>query len=62
VKRESRRAPLSVSGADAGSWICVDFVDIVLHLFEAEQRALYDLELLWGDAKRVEMPETAPAG
>jgi len=40
--------------SDAGSsWIVVDFVDVVVHLFEARQRAFYDLEGLWRDAPRV---------
>ena len=56
LKRESRVLPLSKAGLDAGSWICVDFVDVVLHVFEPEARAHYDLELLWGDAVRTEHP------
>lgn len=35
------------------SWIVVDFVDVVVHLFEARQRAFYDLEGLWREAPRV---------
>ena len=35
------------------SWIVVDFVDVVVHLFEPAARAHYDLEMLWGDAPRV---------
>ncbi len=60
AKREGTR-PLSESGVEAGSWICVDFVDVVLHVFTPETRAFYDLELLWADAPRLPLPETAPA-
>jgi len=56
LKREYRVLPLSNAGGDAGSWICVDFVDVVLHVFEPEARAHYDLELLWADAERTEHP------
>jgi ribosome-associated protein len=35
---------------EGGTWIVVDFVDLVTHLFEPNQRAYYDLETLWGDA------------
>jgi ribosome-associated protein len=35
---------------DAATWIVVDFVDLVAHLFEPSQRAYYDLEELWSDA------------
>ena len=50
--------PLSLSGYDSDSWILVDFVDVVLHLFNHESRAYYDLDGLWGDAKRVEWQES----
>lgn len=36
-----------------GSWVVMDFVDVVIHLFEPAVRAHYDLEMLWGDAKSV---------
>ncbi|MDJ0520548.1 MAG: ribosome silencing factor [Planctomycetota bacterium] len=54
LKREHRVLPLSKAGNDAGAWICVDFVDVVLHVFEPEARGHYDLELLWADAGRTE--------
>lgn len=31
-------------------WIVLDYVDVVVHLFEPNTRAHYDLEMLWGDA------------
>ena len=34
-------------------WIVADFIDVIVHLFEPNARAHYDLEMLWGDAKRV---------
>lgn len=40
--------------ADEGrTWLLADFVDVVVHLFEPNTRAHYDLEMLWGDAERV---------
>jgi ribosome-associated protein len=42
------------AGLDSATWILLDFVDVVVHLFDAEHRPYYDLELLWGDAPRVE--------
>lgn len=38
---------------DRSTWLLVDFVDVVAHLFEPNTRAYYDLEMLWGDAERV---------
>ena len=44
---------------DGGTWICVDLVDIVLHIFDEESREHYDLELLWADApvRELKLPE-----
>jgi ribosome-associated protein len=43
------------TNADEGStWIVVDFVEIVAHLFEPDQRLYYDLELLHAEGKRVD--------
>ncbi len=36
------------------TWIIVDFVDVVVHIFEPNTRAHYDLEMLWADADRLE--------
>jgi len=43
-----------VAGTEAGQWIVLDFVDVVVHLFDAEHRHYYDLELIWGECPRVE--------
>jgi ribosome-associated protein len=42
------------SGYEGETWIAVDYVDVVLHIFSQDARLYYDLENLWGDAKRVE--------
>ena len=47
-------APLSTNGYEGNSWILVDFVDVVLHIFSNDARTYYDLDNLWGDAQRVE--------
>ena len=41
------------AGYEQARWILLDFVDVVIHIFDAEYRDYYDLELLWGDAKRL---------
>ena len=50
------RTPLRVSDSSTSSWILADYVDIVVHLFDADAREYYDLEGLWGHAPQVEMP------
>lgn len=46
--------PIGVSGLEACVWLLLDFVDVVFHIFLPAYREYYDLELLWGDAPRVE--------
>lgn len=41
------------AGYEQGKWILLDFVDVVVHVFDKEYRGFYDLELLWGDAKQI---------
>jgi ribosome-associated protein len=47
-------APFGSAGHDSTTWMLLDFVDVVVHIFSPEYRQYYDLELLWGDAPRVE--------
>lgn len=42
-----------VEGLAAATWVLLDFGDLVVHVFDAEARAYYDLERLWADAPRV---------
>ena len=53
MRQRSIRA-IGVQGDDASGWIVHDYADVVVHLFDTERRKLYDLELLWGDAPRVD--------
>ena len=41
------------AGYEQARWILLDFVDVVIHIFDCEYRDYYDLELLWGDAERL---------
>jgi ribosome-associated protein len=43
------------AGYEGGRWILLDFVDVVVHIFDNEYRDYYDLELLWGDAKKLKI-------
>ena len=51
--REMGDTCLSVSGHTEGKWIVIDYVDIIVHLFEQETRKYYALEELWGKGTRV---------
>lgn len=41
------------AGYEQGRWILLDFIDVVIHIFDSEYRDYYDLELLWGDAEKL---------
>jgi ribosome-associated protein len=43
------------AGYEQGKWVLLDFVDVVVHIFDAEFRQYYDLELLWGDAEKLKI-------
>jgi ribosome-associated protein len=49
--------PHSVEGAGRGQWVLLDYSDVIVHVFYQPVREFYDLEGLWGDAPRVELPE-----
>jgi ribosome-associated protein len=53
--------PISRSGIEGETWMLVDFVDVIVHVFNDASRQFYDLDNLWGDAPRIEWQE-APAG
>ena len=53
-----KRKPLHVEGSSGDSgWILMDYGDIIVHIFLPETREFYDLEGLWGDAKRVNVEQ-----
>jgi ribosome-associated protein len=38
------------AGYEQGRWILIDFVNVIVHIFDSEYRDYYNLEMLWGDA------------
>ncbi|MCC6659795.1 MAG: ribosome silencing factor [Phycisphaerales bacterium] len=56
--------PFRTSTDERASWLLADFVHVVVHLFEPNTRAHYDLEMLWGDAPRLkwQRPRTRAGG
>ena len=54
LAEQEGQAVVRLHGGDAGQWIVADFVDVVVHLFEATTRAYYDLESLWSDGRRID--------
>lgn len=48
--------PYAVEGAGRGHWVLMDFSDVIVHIFYEPVREFYDLDGLWSDAPRVELP------
>lgn len=57
TREHSGEKPLAVSGQDNGVWVAMDYSDIIVHIFQPEARAFYDLEHLWEDAKLTRIPD-----
>ena len=45
--------PIRTDGTVHGAWVVLDFFDVIVHVMRQDAREHYDLESLWGDAKRV---------
>lgn len=43
-----------IEGYDAANWILMDFGDVIIHIFDKENRLLYDLERIWRDGKIID--------
>jgi ribosome-associated protein len=51
VSKELKDNPWHVEGSDNAEWVLMDYVNIVVHVFQKHIRHYYDIESLWGDAK-----------
>ncbi|HMQ05349.1 MAG TPA: ribosome silencing factor [Pyrinomonadaceae bacterium] len=56
LKKLSRARPSRVEGYTTAEWVLLDYGDFIVHVFDKEAREFYDLERLWRDARKVEIP------
>jgi ribosome-associated protein len=56
VSKALHEKPFHTEGQDNGEWVLMDYVDVVVHVFQRETRAYYNIEELWGDAKITLIP------
>ena len=51
VSKTLKDKPWHIEGTDNAEWVLMDYVNVVVHIFQKQTREYYDIESLWGDAK-----------
>jgi len=55
VRENAGERPALIEGRDRAEWVLLDYFTFVVHILSRDARAYYDLERLWGNAKRHEL-------
>jgi ribosome-associated protein len=55
VSKSIHEKPYQIEGTENAEWVLMDYVNIVVHVFQKHKRAYYDIENLWGDANITEI-------
>ncbi len=58
VSKSIKENPWHVEGSSNAEWVLLDYVHVVVHVFQKHIREFYDIEGLWGDAKIVKIETT----
>jgi len=56
LKKQLTTRPVRIEGYNSSDWVLLDYGDFVVHIFNGEARAFYDLARLWLDARKVDIP------
>jgi len=62
LRNNLRVKPARVEGFNSAEWVLLDYGDFVFHVFEEKARRFYDLERLWRDGERVNLPPEVSGG
>ena len=55
VSKQIQEKPYHTEGSENAEWVLIDYVDVVVHVFQKHIRDYYNIEGLWGDAKTTEI-------
>ncbi|NNE32112.1 MAG: ribosome silencing factor [Winogradskyella sp.] len=55
VSKSLKDKPWHIEGSDNAEWVLMDYINVVVHVFQKHIREYYDIESLWGDAKTTEI-------
>ncbi len=58
ILEELKEKPFHTEGKTQAQWVVVDYGDVIVHVFQKEQRDYYQLEDFWGDGLKEEIPST----
>jgi ribosome-associated protein len=56
VEENQQKTPLRVQGESEGSWVVLDYGDVIVHIMLPNEREYYNLEAFWGHAERLDFP------
>jgi ribosome-associated protein len=62
LRIEGGEKPIGREGSGEDKWVLLDFGDLVVHVFQPQERDFYRLDKLWSDAPRLDVAKGEPAG
>ena len=55
VSKSLKDKAWGIEGMESAEWVLMDYIDVVVHVFQKHKREHYDIEGLWGDAKMLDL-------
>ncbi|MEN9699784.1 MAG: ribosome silencing factor [Bacteroidota bacterium] len=56
TRKDLKEKPWHIEGKSNSEWVLLDYIDVVCHIFYKDARGFYDIEDLWADAERTDIP------